>query len=173
MAATVSTTSVRTQTSVLATDTVGSTTTATVFGTSWTMPANALTVGRGLQVVARGIYSTAAALPGNLTLDVMGGTTVLASTGAQALTAGLANSGWEVAADIVCGTTGAAGAVEAQGLSILTTGLLTANQEFMVNTAGVSLSTTVSQAIVPRVTWSATGNTITMRLLRVDMLGAQ
>jgi len=162
VASTLGTQIVKAQSTILAADTVGNTTTATTFGTSWTMPANWMNVGRCLQVTARGYYSTAAALAGNMTMDLMGGTWVLASTGAQALTVGLGGDGWEMKADVICGTTGPAGSVLAQGLCLFETASITANPVFMVNTTGISLDTTVAQTIVPRVTWSATGNTITM-----------
>src|SRR5258708_3621147 len=115
MAGTIASTAVKTQSSVAAADIIGSTTTATTFGSSWTLPANSLTLGRGIMAVARGVYSTAIVAAGNMTIDIMGGTTVLASTGAQALTTGLGNDGWEMKADIICGATGAGGYVEAQG----------------------------------------------------------
>jgi len=137
------------------------------------MPANFLTIGRTLKVKAWGTYSTAAALAGNLTFDVMGGTTVICTTGAQTLTVGLGNDAWKVEADIIGVTTGAAGAVEAQGLAIMQTAALAANLDFMTNTAGVSLNTTVAQTIGLRVTWSATGNTVTQRLFNCGIGGMQ
>lgn len=173
MSATVASQTVRGVTSIAAGDTVGNTTTATVFSSVWAMPTSFLTVGRCLRLTARGTYSTAAALAGNLTIDVMGGTTVLCSTGAQALSVGLGNDGWEIKADVIGVTTGAAGAVEAQGLAVFQTAAITANPVFMSNTAGVSLSTGVTQNIGLQVTWSATGNTITQRQLFVDIGGLQ
>ena len=173
MPATVGSQIVRGQTTVLAGDTLGSTTSATPFGTSWAMPANFLTVGRAVQIVARGVYSTAGVAPGNLTFDVLGGTYVLCTTGAQALTLGLGNNGWELTADVICGTTGVGGAVEAQGFVLMQIGALTVNDIFMVNTAGVSFDTTLAKNIGLQTTFSATGNTITQRQLFVEIGGRQ
>lgn len=175
MSGTVGTTSVKTQTSVQAGDTIANTGAATNFATNWTMPANFLTIGRGVRVRAWGVYGTKAAAPGNLTIDLMAGTTVLASTGAQNLTANLTNDGWILEADVVCITTGAGGTVEAQGWFDKQTTALLQDTEFMTNTATVGLDTTASKNIQIRVTWGTadTANTITQRLLIVDILGAQ
>lgn len=175
MAGSVSTTSVKTQTSIQAGDTVANSGSATVFATTWTMPANFLTVGRGLRVRSWGVYGSKAALPGNITIDLMAGTTVLATTGAQAATANLTNDAWNLEANVVCITTGAGGTVEAQGMCFLQTGVLIDNPEHMANTATVALDTTASQAIGIRITWGTAdpANTITQRLLIVDVLGAQ
>jgi len=172
---TVAWTNVYAQTSVQGGDTIANQGAATVFASTWTMPANFLTAGRVVRIVARGVYSSLAALAGNLTLDIMAGTTVLATTGAQALVVNLTNNGWEVAGDFVCVTTGAGGTVEAQGKSLLETALTTAAIELMQNAATIALNTTISQVIGIRVTFSvpSASNTIQQRLLLVDIGGAQ
>lgn len=175
MAGTVATTSVKTQTTVQAGDTIANTGVATNFATNWAMPANFLTVGRGVRVRAWGVYSTLGALPGTLNIDLMAGATVLCSTGAQALTAGIANEGWIVEADIICISTGAGGTVESQGWFNKQTAVLLEDAEFMTNAAVVNLDTTAAKNIQIRVTWGTANaaNTITQRLLIVDILGTQ
>lgn len=175
MAGTVGWQNVYRQTAVQAGDTVANNAAATVFASVWAMPANFLTVGRAVSVTAHGVYSTLIAAAGNLTVDLIAGATVLATTGAQALTVNLVNLGWEVNGDFVCITTGAGGTVEAHGKTMLeTTGILS-NMSFMPNVAAVGLDTTTSKNLGISVTFSVANaaNTITQRLLEIDIGGAQ
>jgi len=175
MSSTVGWQNVYRQTSIQAGDTVANNAAATVFASAWPMPANFLTVGRVLRISAQGVYSSLVAAAGNLTIDLMAGTTVLGTTGAQALVVNLTNDGWEATGNVVCITTGAGGTVEAQGKSMLETALTTAAIELMQNTATVALDTTVSQTIGVRVTFSVANasNSIQQRLLLIDIGGAQ
>jgi hypothetical protein len=175
MAGTVGSQIVKVQTAIAGGDTVGNSAAATVFATVWAMPANFLAVGRALQIRAHGVYSTLVAVAGNLTLDLIAGATILATTGAQALTVNLTNLGWELTADVVCITTGAGGTVEAQGKAILETTGLTTNVEMMPNVATVALDTTAIKNIGVQVTFSVANaaNTITQRLLLVSVGGVQ
>lgn len=175
MAGTVGWQNVYRQTAIAGGDTIANNAAATVFASVWQMPANFLTVGRVVRLNARGVYGTLVAVAGNLTLDLIAGATVLATTGAQALTVNLANLYWEMDAAFVCVTTGAGGTVEAQGKAILeTTGLLS-NVEGMQNAATVGLDTTAAKNLGVRVTFSVANaaNTVTQRLLQIDVGGAQ
>src|SRR2546428_6931254 len=175
MAGTVAWQSVYQQIAVQAGDTIANSAVATVFASTWTMPANFLTVGRVVRVSAQGVYSTLAAVAGNLTLDLIAGATVLASTGAQALTVNLTNLGWELTGSFVCITTGAGGTVECQGKALLEATALTTNTEMMQNAATIALDTTAAKALGVQVTFSVANaaNSITQRLLLVDIGGAQ
>lgn len=174
MSGTVGWSNVYRQIAIAGGDTIANSAVATVFASIWPMPANFLTVGRAVRVKARGIYSTLAAIAGNLTLDLIAGATVLATTGAQALTVNLANVYWEVEADFVCITTGAGGTVEAQGKATLETTPILSNIEGMQNAAVVALDTTALKNVGIQVTFSVANaaNTIQQRQLFVDIGGA-
>jgi len=175
VAGTVSSQIVKAQTVIAGGDTIANSAVATVFATVWAMPANFLTVGRVVRLNARGVYGSLAAIAGNLTLDLIAGATVLATTGAQALTVNLANVYWEVDAHFVCITTGAGGTVEAQGRATLETTPILSNIEGMQNAAVVALDTTGAKNVGIQVTFSVANpaNTITQRLLLVSIGGMQ
>lgn len=163
------------QTSVLASDTVGNTTTATIFGSSYTLGSSAMSVvGRRMRFMAWGVYSTDAILGHAVTLDLMVGTTAVLSTGSVSLTLGGAtNKGWMMVADVCCRTAGVAGAVEAQGLALFAGSGLIPDAAFMTNTATVNLDLTQAQFIQPRVTWgtATASNTITQRINGTEIMG--
>lgn len=154
-------------------DTIANTSAATNFASNASLPAGILALNRGLRITARGVHSTDAVVPTNLTLAFKFGTTVLATTGAQASAVGLANRGWGVDLVLGCITTGATGTVEVQGFATLATAALTAVQWDMENTATVTIDTTIANTMQMEATWSVadTDNTITMRTFMISILG--
>jgi len=175
MAGTVSEQNIYRQIAIAGGDTIANNAAATVFASVWSMPANFLTVGRVVTVKAQGVYGSLLAAAGNLTLDLIVGATVLATTGAQALTVNLNNVYWCVEGEFCCITTGAGGTVEAQARATLETTPLLSNVEGMPNAAVVALNTTVAKNVGVQVTFSVANaaNTITQRLLLVSIGGAQ
>jgi hypothetical protein len=163
------------QTAVQASDTIGNTTTATFFGSSWTIPASGLNrVGRRIRTMAWGVYSTDAVLGHAITLELIAGTTSLASTGSVSLTlGGASNKGWMMVADIACRTTGTSGTLEAQGLTLFGGSALTPDAAFMTNTATVQIDLTQSLPLAIRATWgtATASNAITMRLKGDEIMG--
>lgn len=145
---------------------------ATNFASNVSLPAGAWAANRALRVTARGVYGTNATPP-NLTLALKAGTTVLATTGAQATTGSLTNRGWLVDVIVNCVTTGVSGTVEAQGFATLATAATTAVQWDMENTAAITVDTTIANTLQMEATWSAAaaGTTITMRQFIISILG--
>jgi len=133
---------------------------------SWTIPAGFLKVGRIIEGELWGVYTTPAT-PGTLTWKVKAGAATLVSSGARALTASLTDKGWHLKFRIVCITEGAAGSVEVQGWVRMDKG--TDDEGWsMVNTAAVSLDTTVAQTLIISITFSAAGNSLTERIFLVE-----
>jgi hypothetical protein len=154
------------------TSAVANTTAETNFSQNYSLPANSFQAGEVVRVTARGIYSTTGAAP-TLTLNVKFGSTVLATTAAQATNANLTNLGWEIRFDAICLVTGAAGSVEAQGMfTRALSGNTTVEHWDMENTAPIAVDTTGAQTVQVSAQWSAANasNTISLRQLIVEEL---
>jgi hypothetical protein len=73
---------------------VASTTTPTALGTTYQFPANYLTNGKQIRITEFGTYGTAGAAP-NLTVDFRLGGSLIGTSAATALGAGLTGRGWQ------------------------------------------------------------------------------
>jgi len=137
---------------------------------SLTIPSADLYAGKTVRVKARGYWSTLGIAAGNITINLKGGSTVLATTGAVAVPLSQSSDYWEVDAEIVVYSTGGAGTVWTQGkfLSENTT-LLTAFIAGMTNTSNSGISP-LSSALNLTATWSAasSSNTITCTGATID-----
>jgi hypothetical protein len=163
------------QTSVQAGDTVGNTTTATNFASTYGLPAGALNVvGRRIRPQIWGLYSTDAVFGHAITLDLLAGSTVVLTTGSVSLTLGGAgNKGWMIVGDLACRSTGAAGTVEAQGLALFAGSGLVPDAAFMTNTGTIQWDLTQGVTFQVRATWgtASASNTITMRERAEEIMG--
>jgi len=147
----------------------------TVLGT-FTIPANAMVVGKTLRITARGVYDTDALGP-TLELRVRWGGVagvLMATDGGAALNAIVhTNRGWEVSFDACFVTVGAAGTAECQGFATLAdTPVLTAQRD-MENAAVIAaLPTNASKAFVLTAQWGTAdpANSITIRQWIVEVL---
>ena len=142
-----------------------------VFPNTYTIPANNCVPGRVYRVTARGTYS-APALPPNVTVRLKADTITLAATGAVGLSS-VSDRQWSLNADVICQTTGATGTVEAAGTYIRSTGVNAANMSEMVNTAAITIDTTVAQTLQMSVQWGGGGGTSTqtLRQFTVEAMG--
>jgi hypothetical protein len=175
MAGFLGTCGVKTQTSVQATDTIGNTTTATLFGTSYTIPIGLMNaVGRRLDLEAWGVYGTDTT-GASLTVALVYGSTTIATTGLKTLTyQGASNAGWFGKFSLATITTGTTGTVEAQGAVVFGTSTLAADWLFARNAAPVTVGASASVNLGLQVAWGTAGitNSITQRLLLVNQGGA-
>lgn len=156
-------------TSVPGGNTVANTTSETNFTSSFAIPAGGLTVGKSLQINARGTYGTKSSSAGTLTLRFKFGSTTIAATAALSPGDGLSNRGWALNLELTVTAVGGSGNVEAQGVADLATGTAAAIVAEMVNTGTVTVDTTAANTAQLSAQWSTadTGNTITLRLLKI------
>lgn len=154
-------------------DTVTNTTTETNFSPTYIAAASGLTVGRVIRVTARGIYSTLGTSPGNLTVRVKLGSTVICSNGGPGATAAMTNKGWQIQCDIIVATTGVSGTVEGQGYNLLNTSSSTAQVLDLENTTTVPIDITQSQTVQISAQWSvaSASNAISIRQFIVEVRG--
>jgi len=161
------------QTALQGGDTIANSVAATIFASTVTLPAKWLNVvGRSLRLHGWGIYSTDAALGRGITIELMAGTTVLATgTGTLSLAAAV-NDGWQFEADVTCRSTGAGGTVEVQGKTTFDKGALGEDVFWMTNAAALGLDLTVSQVLGIRITWAVADpdNSITQRIFYPERL---
>lgn len=157
------------QTDVLGGDTIGNTDQAVYFGTSYTLPANWLRAGRGLQVQARGHFLSTGV--DSLTLDLMMGTTAVCTVQSTALT-NIATRQWT--ADFLVLGASTSGWVEGQGSAAFNITATTTRAAEGFNQAAINLGSTGTQSVALRATWSSASasDTITMRTFVVEVFGA-
>jgi lysophospholipase L1-like esterase len=112
--------------------------------------------GRVIRIVYRFLVSTAGAAQGNITLKTKIGSTVLATTGAQALPASLSAVPAVMAIDMTCVTVGATGTFLVNGELRIQTGVLGNYEVYpMTNAAVVTLSTVADAIMDVTATFSA------------------
>ena len=148
----------------------------TLLGTvaSWsskTLAANFFTVGKTLRFRMFG-YLTNTATP-TLTLKVKLGANILLTTGAVATVAITGNGYFEIEAYATCRTTGVSGTIMAYGFAMYQTnaGAFT-NFPFTVNTAAVTVDTTVTQVMDVTAQWgtASASNTIKSENATIEVL---
>src|SRR4029077_15276068 len=149
--------------------TVSNTTTETNLMT-FTLPASELGNNQALRLTARGVYSSAASSPGNITLAVKvggaGGSPTLCTTTAGALATSNTNQAWKAEWLVIAeAAPGSSVATEAQGYANLSTGTNADNPQGMPNASTVSWATNASQTIGVSVTFSvaSSSNSVTER----------
>ena len=153
-------------------NTVASTASETAFTSSYTVPANALAVGRALRLTLTGLYSTALTPP-TLRLRIKLGSVVVADSGTiLTLVGSLTNGGWQASLVLTVADVGSEGHVESQGEARLTTAMTTALDIMMPNTDTKKVDTTGTLAITVTVQWgtSSASNSITLRQMVVELL---
>ncbi|MFA6435396.1 MAG: hypothetical protein WCW52_11955, partial [Elusimicrobiales bacterium] len=146
---------------------VSNTTTETNFNTAYTLPANSLTAGKVIRILASGTIGWST---GNIILRVKLGTTNILATATLTPTAGPYL--WHTEANITCLTTGNPGTVEGQGITLLATSATDGVQAQMINTASVSVDTTASQTVQLSAKWGTANasNTITLRQITIEAM---
>ena len=134
---------------------------------------NSLYIGRTYQVTIRGLYSTFAVLPGNLTVRIkVGGTTVATAVATSTLLGSVTQHGFLVTFTMTARALGATGTLTTAGDLALTaaTGL---RQFYEVNTTGgATIDTTQARTIDVTAQWAVAnaGNTITVQTATVSRL---
>lgn len=153
---------------------VGNTTSETTgIGTgtgSVTIPANTLKVGNIVRVIGGGIYSTQTLTPGNLTIKVKLGTTVIASTTMTVLVGAVASAAFDLSSRIAVRTIGAtASLAPVGGLNFATSAGARLFADLVNGGSAVSVDLTASQTVDVTFQWAtgSTGNTLTVTSLQV------
>ena len=158
-----------------ASNTISNTTTETDFSTAYTIPAGSCQPGKVYRITARGIFNSWNNLaPGNITLRVKLGSTVLAASPAQALGQNRVNRLWTVNFDVTCVTYGASGSLEGQGFAQIFTAANANTPLELANTAvvsGVDLTASQQLKLSAQFTVANLANNITLRQLTVEELG--
>lgn len=124
---------------------ISNTTTETNFSTNFAIPANTLTVGTVIRLVAHGKYSTDAVTAGNVTVRVKLGSTTLNTMPATTLSAGTAEDGWKVETYFTVRTIGATGTVISNTEFTLEGKTALAYDD--ANTGTITIDTTASQTL--------------------------
>ena len=159
------------QVAVQAGDTIGNTTTATLFGTSYTIPADWFDVGRGAFVRAMGTFKSTGS--DNVTIDLMLGNTAFATAVTGTLT-NLVTRMWRAYFLLNCYAVGSTqGALFIQGYANFNTTATAVQSCEAKNTVAMSYSTTAPASVTLRATWSAAdaNDTITMTNFHVGIFG--
>lgn len=154
------------------TSTIANTTTETNFSQNYVISANTMTVGKTFRITARGVYSTIASA-GSETAKVKLGSTVIATSGGFTGSNSKTNAGFMIMADFTVITIGASGTIECQGSFFNETTNGTHQIFSMENTAAITIDTTANQTLQISHQWGTAdpGNTITLRLFTVEVLG--
>ena len=174
----VGTTFTQTTAVAIAFNPIGTTeTTLTGAGTgTLTLPANFLTVGKTIRVIARGYYTSSVSSAKTLNMRVrLGGLTgtVVGATGAIATTNGISAKLWVLDTHITCYATGASGTVWAQGFFRPMTGAVADAAWAMGNAATVTIDTTSALAVDVTGQWGAgveSGPSITCTNLTIEAI---
>lgn len=152
----------------------GTTTETTIFGTgigSKTMAANTLTIGKVINIIVSGVFTTPVAA-GNLTIRVKFGSTTIATGTISTLINSATNAGIQFNVTITTRTTGASGTVVVDGsVGYDTTGVLTRNFVALNNAGATStIDTTASQVIDVTAQYATgTGNTLKTTTATIEL----
>lgn len=158
-----------------ASQTVSNVAETTLFGTgvgTKTLAAGTLVVGKTIRIRGWAVFSTQA-VPGNVTVKIYLGATVIATGTITNILALASNNAAEFTADITCRTTGITGTVVVGGSVGYDTGVLA--QGFLaLNNAGATttVDTTASLAVDVKLLWAtqAVANTITVFSTTLEIL---
>ena len=154
---------------------VTATSATTLIGTvqgSTTIPANTLTGGQFMQIIAEGYYSTPAT-PTNLTIDLKIGGAIRITTGAVTTLASVTNGTWRLSCGVTTRTAGASG-TQIANCMFTATGSTAGSATPMQTSSTWTIDTTVTNGIDLLATWStATGSpTITSTNIAAWIPGA-
>lgn len=166
------TTLVFVNTSVPAGNTVANTSIETFFTSSYAIPANSLQIGTVIRVKLFGVYSTGVVAP-TLALKIYFGSTVMLVSGSLTTVGNITNDGWSAEGLFTVQTIGAAGTIEAQGLSEFSTAATAVLFVNMDNAAPITVNTQISETVQVSVQWGGTVNasdTITLREMTVEVM---
>jgi hypothetical protein len=156
-----------------------------LFGTgvgTRTLPANFFVAGKTVRVFMKGYMNTAGSSPGNLTVRVKYGSTLLGTTTTAALVTGANEFEWTIDTTITCRTTGASGTVSMQGTfqhnrssstPVWTVHAIGNGTFAHANTSAVTIDTTAASEIEATAQFSATGsgtNRITSTVAYLEIL---
>lgn len=141
---------------------------------SKTILANSLFVGRTIRIEGGGVYSAAAIAPGNLTVKVKFGSTVIATVVLGSILSAASTLGFQFDCDIVCRTTGTTGTLMTSGSIDYASSTLGARLFGDLNNGGVvtTIDTTVDQVLDVTVTWqtASTSNILKTTYTTVEVL---
>ena len=157
-------------------DTIVGTSDQTAFASSlFTIPGRTLQAGSRLSILARGVWSSAAAAP-SLTTDLVFDTSATASvatTGSLLQSLGVSDQGWEVTLDIICSVPGEGGSCYIQGHRVASTGPRSSQREDMENVNPISWNTNLPVDVSLRQTWSVASatNSVEMNQFTVGLWG--
>lgn len=141
--------------STTVTNTVTETTIIGAGNGSLTLPANFLTAGKMLRVMAGGIYSTPAITAGSVTIKIKLGSTVIASGTASGLLISASSAAFSASSILSCRTVGASGTVMIDGHVDYSVGNNLARFYLDLNNGGATttIDTTTSQALDVTANW--------------------
>lgn len=150
--------------------------TETAFASTYTIPANSLTVGQVIRLRTRGVYSTALVAPtiiGRVRFGGVAGTLLITTGTVSALVGASSNLGWQADISITVNTIGGTGTMEVQGNLLFATAATAALTIIPVNLAAIAVDTTSPSDLVMTVEWgtASVDNTITLRQMTDEILG--
>lgn len=165
------------QIAVQAGDTIGNTTTGSMFATRFTATADSLTIGQIMRITSGGSYNTAAVALRNFTHQFNIGTSpgvAIFGTGTRTPTAvGASLAWWNFRGDIIITATGTAGLLEGNGIWAFSdfTSAVADNVFVAASTGGIAIDTTIDNefGIVAQYAVADANNTITQRHLTVHV----
>lgn len=157
--------------SVPAGNTIANTAAQTAFASSYTLPANSLSVGSTIKLKLYGVYSTALAAPTITVVLKIGTVTVLTTGVISALVPATSSLGWLAEATLIVTAIGASGTIECQGFGEFDTSVTAGLMINLTNTAAQAIDTTAGKAITVAVTWgtASASNSITLRVMTVEI----
>lgn len=150
-------------------NTVTNDTAETAITSEYTFSANTLLLNDVVRVTLRGVYSTDAAVAPGVGVEFFFGAVSLGGTGSITLATSQTNRGWEAHLLLFVTQAGVSGTAEVQGSAQLN------GWQGIVNTAAISIDTTVDNRLRVKLTWSVADadDTITVRQMLVEhMAGA-
>lgn len=135
---------------------------------SLVFPANYFTVGKTLRINANGFHSSVA--NPDITIKVKLNSTIILNSEAVASHADV-NSEFIITGEVCFRTIGQNGTIFAQG--VYTEAGPSSNTGDMVNTAAITINTTIAQTLTITAQWgtASNSNTISLTNLRVDVCG--
>lgn len=137
-----------------------------------TLPANLLIVGRKIRLKLRGVYSTAALSPSFAITVQLGGVTI-ATASITALLSSASNFGFSGELEFTCRTAGASGTVITDGsIGFASAAVLGSPNIVYLNngTTPTTINTTQTNALTILATWGATGSTINVNEVSIEIL---
>lgn len=157
---------------------IGNINTEQNFSQNFTLPANALTIGKHLKIHASGYYSTTSGngscdSGGNcVTLRLKYGSTTIFSIVGSSLSGSTTNGSWIFDGDVTVRSVGAAGSSVGSGVAFFGGSTNSANMAIGATSTAVTINTTAETALQLSAQWNTahTSNTITMQSFIVEII---